>query len=60
MNIEIEEDIFESDDEIEPGGETTEEATDLVILDFRRRIERLFELKQLREMLDEPDLEDIL
>ncbi|MBW9258078.1 MAG: hypothetical protein K1566_02935 [Candidatus Thiodiazotropha sp. (ex. Lucinisca nassula)] len=59
MNIEIEEDIFENDDEIEPGGETTEEAN-LTILDFRRKIERLFELKQLRELIDEPDLEDIL
>jgi predicted RNA-binding Zn ribbon-like protein len=59
MNIEIEEDIFENDDEIEPGGETTEEANH-TILDFRRKIERLFELKQLRELIDEPDLEDIL
>jgi hypothetical protein len=60
MDIEIEEDLFENDDDdIEADGKASEEDNHTT-LDFRRKIERLLELKQLRGLLDDPDLEDIL
>jgi hypothetical protein len=59
MKIEIDDDIYENDDEIEHGDEITEKIK-LTTLDSRRRIERFFELRKLRELLDEPDLEDLL
>jgi hypothetical protein len=58
MNIEFDEDLLEGNDEQDDENDSL-----LVIppnkLDARRMIERRIEMKRLREMLDDPEFDDI-
>ncbi|MEJ2622854.1 MAG: hypothetical protein P8163_22245 [Candidatus Thiodiazotropha sp.] len=59
MDIDFGKKSFESIDELEADSETTDEPQYIPLVS-RRLIERHLELKRLREILDDPDLDENL